>query len=150
MVQPVPEIEAIEPSGRPGPRFIQRGSGDAERELHVLDRGERRQETVGLEDDAHLGPPDGEELVACEPIERRVPPPNLTLVGRVEARQHPEERGLARSARTHQEREVPRPELERGVADRGDLHRPRIGPRDPERLQQRSRITHGHAPAGVG
>ena len=86
--------------------------------LHILDRGERREQPEALEHDADAVLPELAALVARHRRHRPALPLHLAVIGGIEAREHSQERRLARAARSHQRHEVPRPDRDGGTAPR--------------------------------
>src|SRR5262249_748209 len=89
-----------------------------QRQADIVQRGERRKQMKGLEDEADMLAPQFGELFRSE-IRRRLPAdPNDTLVWRQDAAEHRQQRGLAAAGRTHQQRQLTAMHSEVNAAER--------------------------------
>jgi hypothetical protein len=82
------------------PRHVPRG------EEHVVERGERRQQLEGLEDEADARAAHAALAVARERTDPLVAEPDLTAIGVLEETEHVEERRLARPRRPRDDGEL--------------------------------------------
>jgi hypothetical protein len=95
MVQPVAEPDQLQLGSRPLERI--RAPGKLQRNRDILERGHRRQQVEGLEDDADSAAPSAGKPVLIELREVRSRHPHPPGGGALEPGQDRHQRGLARS-----------------------------------------------------
>src|SRR5215467_16165574 len=105
-----------EPSFRGRGRGIRVGSGDEERQVDVLARGQSREQAKGLEHHAELARPSARHLGGGQIGERPPVPPYDSTVGWFETCGYAEQGALSRARRAHDNHQLARRKLKRDVS----------------------------------
>src|SRR5499427_10731422 len=99
MFRPVLETKTAKPPFRGCGRGIRVGSGDQERQVDVLARGQSREQAEGLEHHAELARPSARHLGGGQIGERPPVPPYDSAVGWFETCGYAEQGALSRARR---------------------------------------------------
>src|SRR5215467_13431899 len=110
------QANAAEPSLRSHGRGIRVGSGDEERQVDVLARGQSREQAKGLEHHAELARSPARYLGWGQTGERPPVPHHDSAVGWFETSGNTEQGALSRARRPHDDHQLTRRELKRDVS----------------------------------